>query len=121
MKTSEVWLVNFDPTVGAEIQKSRPAIIVNRESIGILPLRVIVPVTDWKDRFADRAWMVRVEPDGSNGLTKVSAVDTFQIRSASVERFLNRLGKLSDEDMARVKRALAVIVLDLKLPPDTQV
>jgi mRNA interferase MazF len=41
-------LINLDPTVGAEIQKTRLAVIVNDDGVGVLPLRVIVPLTDWK-------------------------------------------------------------------------
>lgn len=52
MKQSEIWLIDLDPTKGAEIQKKRPAIIVNDDSLGRLPLKVIVPVTDWKDRYS---------------------------------------------------------------------
>ena len=44
MRRGEVWLINLEPTVGSEIQKTRPAVIVNDDAIGILPLRVIVPV-----------------------------------------------------------------------------
>ena len=51
MRKGDIWLINLDPTVGAEIQKTRPAIIVNEDAIGILPLQVIVPLTDWKERF----------------------------------------------------------------------
>ena len=47
-KRGEVWLVDFDPAIGAEIQKVRPAVIINVDSIGRLPLRMVVPVTDWK-------------------------------------------------------------------------
>ena len=50
MKRGEVWLINLDPTIGAEIRKTRPAIIVNDDQFGILPLKVIVPLTDWKDK-----------------------------------------------------------------------
>lgn len=46
MVRGEVWLVNLNPTIGAEMQKTRPAVIVNDDAIGILPLKVIVPVTD---------------------------------------------------------------------------
>jgi mRNA interferase MazF len=46
MKQSEVWLINLDPTIGAEIEKTRPAIIVNDDSLGKLPLKIIVPLTD---------------------------------------------------------------------------
>jgi mRNA interferase MazF len=51
MKQSEIWLVNLDPTKAAEIQKTRPAIIVNNNLLGKLPLKVVVPLTDWKDRY----------------------------------------------------------------------
>ncbi len=62
MRRGEVWLINLDPTVGAEIRKTRPAIIVNNDAVGILPLKVIVPVTDWKKRYASAPWMVRLDP-----------------------------------------------------------
>ena len=45
MKRGEVWLINLDPAAGSEIKKTRPAVIVNDDAIGILPLRVIVPIT----------------------------------------------------------------------------
>ena len=51
MKQSEVWLIDLDPTKGAEIQKRRLAIIVNDNILGKLPLKVVVPITDWKDRY----------------------------------------------------------------------
>ena len=85
MYRGEVWLVNLDPTVGTEISKKRPCIIVNDNGIGILPLKVIVPITDWKERqtYSIRPWMVKLEPTTENSLAKVSSVDTFQIRSVS--------------------------------------
>ncbi|MBU0732774.1 MAG: type II toxin-antitoxin system PemK/MazF family toxin, partial [Proteobacteria bacterium] len=45
MLRGEVWLINLDPTLGSEIKKTRPAVIVNDDAIGILPLKVIVPIT----------------------------------------------------------------------------
>ena len=51
MSKGEVWLVNLDPTVGDEIRKTRPVVIVNNDAIGILALRVIVPVTAWHPKF----------------------------------------------------------------------
>lgn len=53
MKQGEIWLINLDPTIGAEIKKTRPAIIVNDNSLGKLPLKIIVPLTDWKGRYRD--------------------------------------------------------------------
>ena len=52
MYGGEVWLVNLDPTVGTKISKKRPCVTVNDNAIGILPLQVIVPVTDWKERYS---------------------------------------------------------------------
>ena len=49
MRRGKIWLINLDPTVGAEIRRTRPAVVVNDDAVGILPLRVIVPVTEWKD------------------------------------------------------------------------
>jgi mRNA interferase MazF len=78
MQRGEVWLINLDPTIGAELRKTRPAIIVNDDAVGILPLRIIVPVTEWKDRYAVAPWMVRLQPDEANGLAKLSAADAFK-------------------------------------------
>jgi mRNA interferase MazF len=46
MKQGEIWLINLDPAFGTEIKKTRPAIIVSDDSLGKLPLKVIVPITD---------------------------------------------------------------------------
>ena len=43
MYRGEVWLINLDPTMGAEIRKTRPAVIVSSDAVGVLPLRVVVP------------------------------------------------------------------------------
>jgi len=51
MKQGEIWLINLAPTIGAEIKKTRPAIIVNDDSLGKLPLKIIVPLTDWKQKY----------------------------------------------------------------------
>jgi mRNA interferase MazF len=106
MKRSEIWLINLDPTVGAEIQKTRPAIIVNDDALGILPLRVIVPITDWKTRYDVANWMVKVEVDTQNKLTKTSAVDCFQIRSVSKNRFVRKIGIINDFVMEEIENAL---------------
>lgn len=82
-KQSEIWLVNLDPTTGAEIKKSRPCVIINNSKFGRLPLKVVVPFTDWKEAYDSVSWMIRISPDAANGLSKESAIDCFQIRSLS--------------------------------------
>ena len=106
MKQSEVWLIDLDPTKGAEIQKRRPAIIVNDNILGKLPLKVVVPVTDWKDRYGIAPWMVKLEPNAQNGLSKESAVDCFQVRSLSQERLIKKLGFVDENTLEEIKEAL---------------
>ncbi|MCK4389564.1 MAG: type II toxin-antitoxin system PemK/MazF family toxin [Desulfobacterales bacterium] len=110
MHRGEVWRINLDPTMGAEIKKTRPAVIVNDDAVGILPLKVIVPITKWKDRYAVAPWMVRLDPDAENGLDKPSAADAFQVRSLSQARFVQRTGKLSEAAMQDITEALAVVL-----------
>jgi mRNA interferase MazF len=110
MNRGEVWLVNFDPTIGDEIRKTRPAVIVNDDAVGKLNLRVIVPITNWHNDFLDSPWIVCLSPSASNGLTKVSAADTFQVKSASTLRFIRRLGELSVTELKEVSEALLVVL-----------
>ncbi len=110
MLRGEVWSLNLDPTVGAEIRKKRPVVIVNDDDIGILPLKVIVPITDWKDYYIHAIWMTKIVPNSLNGLSKTSAADAFQIRSVSHERFLRRLGRLSDNEIEQIVASLTLVL-----------
>jgi mRNA interferase MazF len=109
MSRGEVWLVNLDPTIGDEIRKMRPAVVVNRDALGNLALRVVVPITGWQDRFKECDWLIRIDPDAANNLDKPSAADTFQVRSISTRRFARHLGRLSDDDLARVLEGLDAV------------
>ena len=110
MRRGEVWLINLDPTAGSEIRKTRPAVIVSDDSIGILPLKVVVPITDWKDRYSIAAWLIRLAPTPDNGLEKASAADAFQVRSVAQERFVRRTGKLTAAEMKLIESALATVL-----------
>ena len=115
MKRGEIWRIELDPTRGDEIQKTRPAVIVSDDLVGTLALKIIVPVTDWKNHYAEVSWMARLEPNEENGLSKVSAADAFQIRSVSQTRFVRKLGKVNEADFLAIKKAIA-FVFDLELP-----
>ena len=110
MLRGEVWLINLDPTVGSEIRKTRPAVIVNDDSVGALPLKVIVPITEWKERYAIAPWLVRIPQSPDNGLDKESAADAFQVRSVAQQRFVRLLGKLAGSQMTEIARALAAVL-----------
>ena len=110
MKRGEIWLVNLDPTIGSEIKKTRPAVIISSDLVGILPLKIVVPFTDWKDRYASAAWMVRVDPDDNNGLSKPSAADGLQVRSVSQQRLVKRLGTLPSLQVAQIVQAVVNVL-----------
>ena len=110
MLRGQVWLYSADPTVGDEIGKIRPAVIVSNNELGILRLKVIAPITGWNEAFISAEWMVKIEPTNDNGLSKRSAVDTFQVRSVSQQRLIKQIGTLSDEIMDEVSKALSVVL-----------
>ncbi len=106
----EVWRVDFDPSRGAEIRKTRPAVVLSVSTAGKLPLRVIVPFTAWQPAFASAFWLVPVQGDVTSGLTKPSAADAFQMRSLSLERFTEKIGELTPTQMNAIAQAVAEVV-----------
>lgn len=109
MKQKEIWLVNLEPTVGAEIKKTRPCVILNDDSIGILPLKVVAPLTDFKAKYKEIPWMVRLVKDDSNKLAKDSVIDVFQVRALSEERLIKRSGVISEVDLGKALNALKLV------------
>ena len=110
MKQGDICLVNLDPTIGSEIKKTRPAIVVSDDALGKLPLRVIVPITDWKEHYAIAPWMVRISPNTINSLTKDSSADCFQMRSISQERIVKKMGKVSQSVMDEIRVAMSKVL-----------
>ena len=109
-RRGEVWLTNLDPTIGMEMKKTRPALVISSDAMGKLALKLIVPITDWKDYFAGNLWHVRVDPDSKNGLLKPSALDALQIRCVDQRRLVKRLGRLDAQKLEDVAAAIAAIV-----------
>jgi mRNA interferase MazF len=109
MNRGDIWLVNLDPTVGSEIRKTRPCVIVSDDAIGALPLKVIAPLTDLKERYRSVPWMVCLEPDAVNGLLKPSALDLFQVRCVAEERLVRKLGGISSAQILMAHHAIRVV------------
>src|SRR4051794_5849040 len=59
-RRGEIWLIDFDPAVGAGFQKRRPAVVISMDTIGRLPLRMVVPTTNWKPQYANYLRFARV-------------------------------------------------------------
>ncbi|HEX8060565.1 MAG TPA: type II toxin-antitoxin system PemK/MazF family toxin, partial [Cyclobacteriaceae bacterium] len=102
--------VNFSPSVGEEVAKLRPAVIINNDTVGALRVKLVVPITNGQK--PSRTWHVRIKPSPGNGLRKESLIDCFQLKSVSHLRFTKKIGILSTKDIDSVKVCLAEI-LDL--------
>ena len=106
----EIWLVNLDPTIGAEIRKTRPVVVVSSDAIDALPIRLVAPLTEWKDYFAQNVWHVKLVPDSTNGLAKTSSVDTLQLRGVDTQRFAQKIGTISAVIMKSIITAIAAVI-----------
>ena len=109
MKQGDIWLVNLDPAIGAEIRKTRPCVILSDDTIGALPLRIIAPLTDLKERYRSVPWMIALEPDHLNNLAKPSALDLFQVRSLSVERLVRKVGEITPVQIHQAQKSIAIV------------
>jgi mRNA interferase MazF len=113
-RRGDIYLVNFDPTIGAEIKKTRPAVILqndiaNRHS----PITIVAAVTS---QFEDSLYPTEVlikAPEG--GLSVDSVAPLNQIRSIDKRRLVKRLGIVKLETMALVDRALQISLGLMKL------
>lgn len=94
IKQAQIWLVNFDPTIGDEISKIRPALVVDMDFNHTLDLRTIVPITTWQEKFKNIVWMVKISNFKQVGLDKSSAINAQQIKSLSKKRFVRQLGAI---------------------------
>lgn len=99
MKRLEVWLVNLDPTVGSEIRKTRPAVIVSPDELNEhLRTVIVVPLTTGRSypfRIATRV----------GGKPGVAAVD--QLRTVDKQRLVKKVGKLQGATAKKLMDAMA--------------
>ena len=106
-RRGEIYLVGFDPTVGHEIQKTRPAVVIQNDiSNQYSPITIVAAISS---QFSDPPFPreVVIEPEES-GLPKRSAVIVNQIRSVDRLRLQERLGRLSRPSMERLDEAIKI-------------
>ena len=104
VRRGDVVVVNLDPTIGVEIKKTRPAIVVSNDSINhFSQLVVVVPLTKNTARVSPSHVVI---PKGTARLTFTSKVVTEQIKAVDKQRILRKLGSLTTAVMEQVDRAL---------------
>ena len=106
-RRGEVYLVSFDPTIGSEIRKTRPALVLQNDIANrFSPITIVAAISS---KFRDPPYPTDVilgPPEG--GLEIPSAVLLNQLRSIDKRRLLKRLGIVRPETMERVDRALSI-------------
>jgi mRNA interferase MazF len=113
-KRGEIWLVELNPTRGQEIQKTRPVVVISSDTFNSIPLRIIIPITSWQDKFSNRPFMVQINASSENGLDRDSAGNVLQVRSLSTERFVRSLGQISANVIKELLSGL-IICIDYEL------
>lgn len=102
MKRGEVWWVEFDPSVGTEIKKTRPAVIVSNDAANRNLARVVVvPLTSKTDKAYPGEAVVTIAGQASKAMAD-------QIMAADKTRLKNQLGSLVKADLLAVEDAIKV-------------
>ncbi len=111
MNRGEVWWVNFEPSIGGEIRKRRPAIIVSNDASNKYLNRVqVVPLSSQTQKIFPSEAKVTLRGRGSKAMAD-------QVATVSKARLISRSGRLSRSDLRLVEKALR-IQLDLDDPED---
>ena len=102
MKRSEVWWINFDPSVGGEIRKKRPAVIVSNNAANQFLNRIqVVPLTSSVGKLYPSETYVTLQGKKAKAMAD-------QLATVSKKRLINQAGAVSKTEMEGIERAIII-------------
>lgn len=109
MKHGEIWLVKYDPSIGHEFQKTRPAIIISSHSIlKYSNVVTVIAVTGSSDnKISDD---IEIRKDNENNLFADSVIKIHHISSFDKNRFVKKIGEIDSENLGKIKERLKILL-----------
>ena len=106
---SQIWLVNFDPSIGHEYKKVRPALIIQNEKyISSSDLLTVIPISSQITKPTELD--VLLKKDIRNRLMKDSLLKTQQVSSFDKKRFLKFIGTLDEQTMRNIDNNIQIFL-----------
>ena len=105
IKQYQIILVNLDPTIGSEIKKTRPCVVISPDEMNRhLRTIIVVPMTTTSKNYPSR---IEIKHDN-----KIGWIVLDQIRTVDKQRILKELGKLSKPEIKELKAVLKELLVD---------
>ena len=105
MKQNEIWLINLDPTIGSEIKKTRPCVVISPNEINYnLKTVIIAPMTTTDQEYPTR---IRIKHNNRIGYIVLD-----QIRTIDKRRIIKRFEQLTGKEIAQVKEIIKELLVD---------
>ncbi|MBD1845403.1 type II toxin-antitoxin system PemK/MazF family toxin [Cyanobacteria bacterium FACHB-63] len=112
-RLGSLWLVRFDPAIGSEIRKTRPAVIISATAFNQRSKVTVLPITSATPSSKMLPVLVAIAPSEVNGLDVESYVVCIALMTFDKQRLLKRLGKLEPEQIQQIQQVITTY-LDLE-------
>lgn len=109
-KRGEIWQAKLDPVMGGEIKKTRPVVVISSDLFRLHNVRIIIPITEWKQQYSRHLFLIKIPKTSINGLDKTSAGNVLQVRSISSQRFQYQRGVIEEYILKELLVGLAITV-----------